>query len=54
MGEHEISDTHAKVAMKEETRTSAHQHAAGEGAPGLKFARYFTRPNVSPYDGVEW
>jgi ribonucleoside-diphosphate reductase alpha chain len=54
MGEHEMAETQAKVVMKEETRTSAHQQTAGESAPGLKFTRYFTRAGVSPYDEVEW
>jgi ribonucleoside-diphosphate reductase alpha chain len=42
-----------KVAIKEETRTSAQQSAANAAA-GLKFPRYFTRAAISPYDEVEW
>jgi ribonucleoside-diphosphate reductase alpha chain len=55
MGENEMAETNAKAAMKDETRTSAHQQAAGHhAAPGLKFPRHFTRAGVSPYDEVEW
>ena len=42
-----------KVAMKEETRTSAQQQSAANAA-GLKFPRYFTRAGISPYDEIEW
>ncbi|MGH9569842.1 MAG: vitamin B12-dependent ribonucleotide reductase, partial [Candidatus Angelobacter sp.] len=30
------------------------QQPSAKAAPGLKFARYFTRAGVSPYNEVEW
>jgi ribonucleoside-diphosphate reductase alpha chain len=52
MGENGMADKSVKIM--ENTRTSAQSQAAGQSAPGLKFARYFTRAGVSPYTEVEW
>src|SRR5438270_13380014 len=54
MGENEMAETNVKAAMKDETRTSAHQTAGHHAAHGLKFPRHFTDAGGSPYDEVEW
>src|SRR5438270_11651862 len=54
MGENEMAEPNVKAAMKDETRTSAHQTAGHQAAPGLKFPRHFTHAGGSPYDEVEW
>ena len=44
-----------KIAESVATKTVASPKAANKKkAAGLAFARFFTRPDVSPYDEVEW
>ena len=45
--------------VKDQTKTqpaagTAHASSNKKKAPGLTFRRFFTKPGVSPYNGVEW
>ncbi len=55
----------AKSSLKAKAEATGHSSPAGHhqhgshkkkaaGAPGLKIPRYFTRPNIDPFDEVEW
>ena len=48
-----MADITTTKATTQSTGTTS-QQAAAKAAPGLKFARYFTRAGVSPYSEVEW
>ncbi|HEY6271090.1 MAG TPA: vitamin B12-dependent ribonucleotide reductase [Terriglobales bacterium] len=45
-----MADLTTKTSSTQATRSTSTQ----KRAPGLKIARHFTRPGVSPYDEVEW
>ncbi len=41
-------------ATRESTPTTASAQKRGNGVRGLKFSRYFTKPNIHPFDQIEW
>jgi ribonucleoside-diphosphate reductase alpha chain len=55
-----MSDVKTTLAAKNEANIVAADVASPKPAidrkkfPGLSFRRYFTKPNVSPYDSLEW
>ncbi|HET7185356.1 MAG TPA: vitamin B12-dependent ribonucleotide reductase, partial [Terriglobales bacterium] len=44
----------AEITQQTTTTTTPGTTQKSKKAPGLSFRRYFTKPDVSPYDTVEW